>query len=147
MPDYNRNAAVAIAPATALAPIDDRPDAAIRLGYLRRIDDLRGYGAEDGIAMNAASEGDFWAFIGTMPSARRAGLVLTDDGNLRAVWDDDHDDDHHLALQFLGNGQVQYVIFKRRSAGGKVARVAGRDTFDGIRRLIGDFDLHPLVRA
>ena len=46
---------------------------------------LRGYGAEDSIAVNAASEGDFCSFIGTMPSARKARLVLTDNGNLRAV--------------------------------------------------------------
>lgn len=74
-----------IATSPALAPFDDRPDAAILLGYLRRIEELRGYGAEDGIAVNAASEGDFGAFIRTMPSARKARLVLTDNSNLRAV--------------------------------------------------------------
>ena len=153
MQDYDRNGAGAVAvaavpvPALALDPQEERPDAAIREGYLRRIAELRGYGAEEGIAINAASEGDFWAFIGTMPSARRAGLALTDEGNLRAVWDDDHDDDQHLALQFLGNGMVQFVIFRRRSGESKVARVAGRDTFDGIRRQIDAFDLHSLVRA
>ena len=149
MQDYDRNGAVAVvaAPASGLAAVEGRGGAGIRLGYLGRIEELRGYGAEDGIAVNAASEGDFWAFIGMMASARRAGLVLTDEGNLRAVWDDDHDDDHHLALQFLGGGMVQFVIFRRRSGEGKVARVAGRDTFDGIKRLIDAFDLHSLVRA
>lgn len=148
MPDYDRSGAVAAAAvAPALAPADDRAVSVARQGYLRRIGELRGYGAEDGIMINAASERDFWAFIGTMPFARKAGLALTDDGNLRAVWDDDHDDDQHLALQFLGHGQVQFVIFRRRSGESKVARVAGRDTFDGIRRQIDAFDLHSLVRA
>ena len=40
-----------------------------------------------------------------------------DNGNLRAIWDDDNDDDRHVALQFLGGGRVQYVIFKRRTGG------------------------------
>ena len=66
-------------------------------------------------------------------------------GNLRAVWDDDNDGDRHVALQFLGGGHVQYVIFKRRPGVVKVSRVAGADTLDGIRRQVQAFDLNPLV--
>ena len=149
MQDYDRNGAGAVAvaaapaPALALDPQEERPDAAIRQGYLRRIEELRGYGAEDGIAINAASEGDFWAFIGTMPSARRAGLVLTDEGNLRAAWKGN--DAGHLAVQFLGCGRVQYVIFKRRQGAAAVSRVAGTDTFEGIQRQISAFDLNEMV--
>ena len=113
--------------------------------YRHRIDDLREYGAEEGIAISYASERDFWAFIGTMRSAREAGVVLTPDGNLRIVWDDDNDTDSHLAVQFLGGGQVQYVIFRRRPAARKVSRAAGTDTLRGVKRQIDAFDLGHLV--
>lgn len=117
----------------------------IRRAYQRRIADLREYGAEENVAINSASEQDFWAFIGTMPSAREAGLVLTPDGNLRAVWDDDNDADHHFAVQFLGSGQVQYVVFRRRPAAREVSRAAGTDTLSGVKRQIDAFDLGKLV--
>ena len=53
----------------------------------------------------------------------------------------------HVALQFLGGGHVQYVIFKRRPGAAKVSRVAGTDTFDGIKRQVEAFDLNQLVYA
>lgn len=113
--------------------------------YRLRIDDLREYGAEEGVAINAASERDFWAFIGMMPSAREVGVVLTPDGDLRAVWDDDNDDENHLAVQFRGGGQAQYVVFRRHPAARKVSRAAGTDTLSGVKRQIVAFDLGYLV--
>lgn len=117
----------------------------IRLAYRHRIADLREYGAEEGVAIKAASERDFWAFIGIMPSAREAGVVLTPDGDLRAIWDDDNDDDSHFAVQFLGGGQVQYVVFRRRPTARRVSRAAGTDTLSGVKRQIIAFDLGRLV--
>lgn len=143
--DHAATATIAAAPATAPAVNGDRPAAAIRHAYQRRVEELREYGAEEGVAVNAASERDFWAFIDTMPSARAAGVVLTPDGNLRAVWDDDNDDDSHFAVQFLGGGQVQYVVFRRRPAARKVSRAAGTDTLSGVKRQIDAFDLGRLV--
>ena len=53
--------------------------------YRRRIGELARYGLEEGIALNEASERDFWTFVGAPESSRQAGLVLMDNGNLRAV--------------------------------------------------------------
>ena len=115
----------------------------VRQTYRNRIAELREYGAEDGIIVNPASEKDFWAFVKSLPAARPGSLVLMDNGNLRAVWEGKGES--HLALQFLGGRMIQYVIFKRRPRASKVSRVAGADTFDGIKRQIDAFELKALV--
>ena len=66
-----------------------------------------------------------------------------DNGNLRAVWKDNKG--NRLGLQFLGGGMVQHVIFKQRNAARPISRVAGRDTFEGIKRQIDTFDLDSLL--
>ncbi len=119
--------------ATALAQYGDRLTA------------LREAAEDDDVAWNEDSAQDFQAFITDNPYWRKAGLALMDNGNLRAVWEWDQDDETHLALQFLGNKRVQFVIFKRRLGSGKVSRVAGADTFDGIKQLVVAFELTPLV--
>ena len=51
-----------------------------RMEYLRRQASLEGY------SINSASERAFWNFCASVPRIRRGGLVLLDNGNLRAVW-------------------------------------------------------------
>lgn len=111
--------------------------------YRNRIAELREYGVEDGVIVNPASEKDFWSFVKSLPAARPGSLVLMDNGNLRAVWEGKGES--HLALQFLGGRMIQYVIFKRRPRASKVSRVAGADTFDGIKRQIEAFELSALL--
>ena len=112
--------------------------------YRNRIAELREYGAEDGITINPTSKKDFWSFVKSLPATRPGSLVLMDNGNLRAVWKGDQGS--HLGLQFLGGQMIQYVIFKQRPGAGKVSRVTGADTFDGIKRQIDAFELKSLVR-
>ena len=107
--------------------------------YMLRIEVLRSEAALDGFSVNAASEEDFWSFVESMSFAQKAGLVLLDNGNLRAVWKGE--DGSHLGLQFLGNRLVEYVIFQRRRATRDVSRGAGRDTIEGIKRQIRASDL------
>ena len=117
----------------------------VRQAYKARIDTLRSAAALDGIDVNEASERDFWSFIGSSRFSRRASLALMDNGNLRAVWKGE--DASHLGLHFLGEQQIQYVIFKRRSGSRRVSRTAGIDTFGGVKKQIGAFDLMSLVNA
>ena len=113
--------------------------------YQSRIEELRRFAALDGFSVNKASERDFWSFLTSMPFLRRAGVILMENGNLRAVWRSD--DKSRLALQFLGNRSVEYVIFKRRRGAKEVSRAAGFDTLDGLKRQIYAFDLTTLVYA
>ena len=110
-----------------------------RLAYTERIAVLRAEAMLDGFSLSHESEEDFWNFIRLAPFVRKGGLVLMDNGNLRAVWKGDRGT--HVGLQFLGRGTVQYVIFKRRAGALEVSRVSGRDSFDGVRRQINGFDL------
>ena len=115
----------------------------IRLVYQSRIGELHRYGIGEGILLNRASVMDFWTFIRLAGYAREARLALMDNGDIRAVWKGDDGD--HLGLHFIGNQTVNYVIFKRRPGAIQVSRVAGNDTFDGIRRQIPAFSLTSLV--
>ena len=68
-----------------------------------------------------------------------------DNGNLRAVWKGK--DSSHLALHFLGDQLIRYVIFKRRAGSRHTSRVAGTDTFEGIRKQVQAFQLAELVKG
>lgn len=111
--------------------------------YRSRIEELREYGEDEGLIINDASEKDFWAFVKSLPASRKGSLVLMDNGNLRALWKGEQES--HLGLQFLGDRMVEYVIFKRRKRARKVSRVAGADTFDGIKRQIESFELSSML--
>jgi len=111
--------------------------------YLTRVSTLRRTAEKDGYSLIPASELDFWNFIKLNTRLRKGNLVLMDNGNLRAVWKDDQKT--HFGLQFLGRGMVQYVIFKQREDTQSVSRVAGRDTFEGVKKQIDAFELHSLL--
>ena len=117
----------------------------IRKAYASRIEELRGYVLEDEIDIREESEQDFWAFVESLPSSRQANLVLCDNGNLKAVWRDGKG--ALFGIQFMGNGQGEYVIFKRRQGSTQTSRVAGIDAFQGIKNQINVFDLHALIEA
>ena len=117
----------------------------VRQAYKARIDMLRIAATLEEIGMNEASVNDFWSFIRSSHFSRQAGLALMDNGNIRAVWKGK--DESHLGLHFLGEQQVQYVIFKRRPGSRRISRTAGRDSFEGVRRQIDAFDLVSLVSA
>lgn len=132
------------APPPQTAPVTDAAPPLLE-AYRRRIAELRGYGAEEDIAISPDSELDFLGFIESFPAPRPAALFLQDNGNLRAVWDDAGDAASHLALEFLGGRRAQYVIFRRRPGAAEISRVAGTDSFAGISRQIAEFDLWHLV--
>ena len=113
--------------------------------YRNRIEELSRFAELDGFSVNQASEKDFWSFFGKTPFVLTAEMVLLDNGNLRVIQDDE--DGNHVGLQFLGNGRLQYVIFRRRKRSSHVSRVAGRDTFKGVRRRLRLFELESLLQA
>lgn len=119
------------------------PERSKSQAYSARVDELRHIASQDGYHLEPASESDFWRFVNSAPRWRKGGLVLMDNGNLRAVWKDGRG--NRLGLQFIGSGMVQHVIFRQRDATLPVSRVAGRDTLDGICRQVEAFDLGSLL--
>ena len=116
-----------------------------RQAYTQRIEQLHNEAALDGLEVNRASERDFWSFVRPGDSNRRAGLVLMDNGNLRAIWKSD--DGSRVGLQFLGDGRAEYVLFSRLPASAEISRVAGVDTLQAIERKIPASDLISLVNV
>ena len=94
-----------------------------RRAYESRIEALRADAELDELTINVASEQDFWDFVRSTSYLRRASLAVMNNGNIRAVWK--AEDSSHLGIHFLGDGEVQYVIFRLRSYGRRVSRVAG----------------------
>ena len=105
--------------------------------------ELKRRGAEEGLPWSSASEADFWAFMVSRPGLREPGVVLTDEGNLRAVWRNAAGE--QVALEFRGFGDVSFVLFARhpaarqmaRSVGtGELSRIAGKIAADGLTELV-----------
>ena len=134
-------------PPAETAPPETDAAATLMEAYRRRIAELREYGLdeEEEIAISPDSERDFWAFMPTLPGAQEAGVVLTYEGTLRAAWIDDHDPETHLALEFLGEGQIGYVIFRIMPGAAEITRVCGIEACDGIMQQIAHFQLQHLV--
>ncbi len=110
--------------------------------YRSRIEYLRSEATHDGYPLNKDSEADFWQFVRLASSIRRAGLVLMDNGNLRAVWKDSQGS--RIGLQFLGDGMAQYVMFGRNGSERQRSRVSGRASLGAVLRQIEVFDLGEL---
>ena len=113
------------------------------VAYERRIDELEEQAQPYGYTLRTGSKAAFLLFLDRMPQIRQAGLILMENGNLRAIWKGDNG--AHLGLQFISPESIQYVIFSRRKLRSSISRVAGRDTIDGIIRQIDAFDLHGLL--
>jgi len=118
---------------------------AVRQAYTRRIEELRSDGAMEDLPINEASERDFRSFVISSFELKKAGLVLLDNGNLRAIWKGD--DGSQLGLQFLGGRMVEYVFFVRRPAAREMSRGAGLDTLDALKEQIRRWNLSSMVSS
>jgi hypothetical protein len=109
----------------------------------RRIGELKRLGAEEALPWSSASEDDFWWFVLSRPALREPGLVLMDNGNLRAAWRNAAGE--QVALEFRGYGQVYFVFFARRPDGPLMARSIGEDSVARIGEKIASDNLTGLV--
>ncbi len=128
--------------ANSLAMIESK-ELETRRTYQRRIKELERFGALDNIAPNSDSKKDFWHFVTSEPAVCKAGLVLLDNGNLRAVWKGS--DKSRIGMEFRGGRMIRYVIFKYSPAGKSVRRIVGTATLDEVKQQICKLDLKQLV--
>jgi hypothetical protein len=110
-----------------------------------RIGELKRLGAEEGLSWSSASEEDFWAFVSLWPTLREPGLILMDNGNLRATWRNAAGE--QVALEFRGYRQVYFVFFARRPEGPPMARSTGEDSVARIGKKIAGDNLTGLLRG
>lgn len=114
---------------------DDSGD--LKSEYLDRIESLANLGSLDHIALNESSARDFFSFIDSASYSHRASLVLLDNGNIRAVWK--LDGLGQVGIQFQGDGNVSFVIFKGLTSKDCSSRDFGADTLEGVRSRIREF--------
>ncbi len=93
--------------------------------------------------LSEASEMDFRRFVFACPNLRKGSLILTDSGNIRAIWKGSKGS--RLGLQFLGDGMMQYVMFNQRENEKEVSRASGRDAIQGVLWQINAFGLVALL--
>ncbi|MCA3172752.1 MAG: hypothetical protein ING25_06795 [Burkholderiales bacterium] len=102
----------------------------VALELSKRIQSLKVEAELDGVTFSVASYADFVSFLVETRPRSRPSLFLHDNGNLRALWRNNARE--QVGLQFLGGGNIQFVIFKRRSGAEAMTRVAGVDTKPNI---------------
>ncbi len=113
--------------------------------YQNRLDELREAAAEEELSVNEQSISDFWRFVEDASANASASLILTVEGDIRAVWRTGPED--HIGLHFKGDGLVHYVVFKRVLPNEDVTRVAGACTIDEAQQLVAKYEMQSLVYA
>jgi hypothetical protein len=98
-----------------------------------RIQALRIEAKIDQVPFSNTSDIEFRNFIRLVPARARPAIFLRDNGNIRALWK--NDDQEQIGLQFLGGGDVQFVILKRRPDG-KLTAISGIANGDELLALI-----------
>ena len=112
--------------------------------YEERLAFLRQEAQDEGIGLRAASRQDFESLVSGAPKVRRAELVLLDNGNLRAFWEDP-EDTAQLGLQFLGEGEVQYVLLRREPGSEWLPHAVGQMPLTGLEHWLTEYDLRSLA--
>lgn len=107
-----------------------------RIGVLKAASD------EEGIEWSRPSEKGLLAFLKLVPQAKRPSIVLSDTGELRAVWDNDSGE--QIGLRFRAMGDVQFVLFRKR-ANAPLARSSGVDDAKVVRQQIDALGLKRLM--
>ena len=116
-----------------------RPSSGDRLAeYEARIEALRSMGASDGIDLRQRSLLDFARFIRNEPPVPKASLVLTDAGNVRAVWRGAGE--RQIGIQFLGGGTGSYVLLEPDPSSRESPAPYGQLPLAELKELVLEFD-------
>ena len=79
-------------------------------GLESRVKQLRDYCEEDRVRLRVKSEDDFWAFLESpqLSLSTNFDVVATDDGNLRAIYDENG---VHIGVEFFGDQYCECVVW------------------------------------
>ena len=105
--------------------------------YQQRINDLKTIAVQEGIAVSPSSLEDFRTFVKDLPTLPRAGLILTDQGHLAAIWADGQG--AAFEVEFLGEGHCKTIDFTNRTgqpkAPPKIDKGSLKSTADRIKEI------------
>lgn len=104
--------------------------------YQARIDHLQAIAEDEDIFFSSESCRDFWLFIRSYCPSPQAGLILTDEGNLVAIWRDA--DGSTVEVEFLGDEQCKLIVFKDPKNPLRVLPEITNDTLVSIGQQIGE---------
>jgi hypothetical protein len=98
------------------------------MAVAERLQELRYDAESSGAPVSESSVHDFRYLLHKAQPARRPSIFLLDNGNIRALWLNDKKE--QVGLQFLGEGEVQFVIFVQRPT--LMARDHGTETLSAM---------------
>lgn len=109
--------------------------------FAERLDALDEAAIEDEIAISKKSRKDANAFVALLHSVRMPTVFLVGNGNVRLRWS--NKDGEKVGLQFRGNGEVQYLFFKR--VGDKFEHMLGTKLLSTITSFIATCGLRHVI--
>ena len=109
----------------------------IEFNYQQRINQLEVIARDEDIFVSDKSRNDFWLFIQDYRPSPQAGLILTDDGNLVAIWRGSGVS--IVEIEFLGNDQCNLIIFREPNSPLCYLPEITTDTLIYIGERIGDY--------
>ena len=114
----------------------------IQVAVIKRLIEIRRDAQLSGDPISETSLRDFRAFLRKAQSGKRPSIFLLDNGNIRALWLNDKKE--QVGLQFLGEGEVQFVIFARRP--NMMAREHGTESLSAMLARVGASGATHLIR-
>ena len=109
----------------------------MELNYQERIDYLDEVGKDEDISMSSDSCDDFWTFIKNYRPVPKADLILTDNGNLVAIWYENSGT--NVEVEFLGDGQGKLIVFRDPKNPLHILPEISTDTLVSIGEQISEF--------
>lgn len=85
----------------------------VQLSTKQRIQELKDDAELAGDPISESSIRDFQEFMKLAAPTRRPSIFLLHNGNVRALWLNDQGE--QVGLQFMGDGEIQFVMFVRRA--------------------------------
>ena len=108
--------------------------------YDERLSFLEEEGNLDGVSLNPDSISGFMEFIEKYMPTVSGGLVLIDNGNIRAVWNSNCES--FVGIQFLNRQLTEYVLFSQTSPSLPVSRSFGQASIDSVMNQIEALELN-----
>ncbi|MEK6637379.1 MAG: hypothetical protein AABY88_04770 [Pseudomonadota bacterium] len=109
--------------------------------FTERLNALDEAAIEDEIKVSKKSRKEVSAFVASLRSARMPTVFLVRNGNVRLRWSNKQGE--KVGLQFRGNGEVQYLFFKR--VGDKFEHMLGTKLLSTIMPFIATCGLRHVI--